>query len=40
VPYDGKRPTYTVERLLPALQLAVKHRRQMLKLISDNAGAI
>ncbi len=32
--------TYTVEKLLPALRLAVAHRRQILDLISDNGGAI
>jgi len=34
------RRKYTVENLLPALRLAVKHRQQMLRHISDNTGAI
>ena len=36
----GGRGSFTVERLLPALRLAVKHRREMLNLIHDNGGAI
>ena len=36
----GGRGSFTAERLLPALRLAVKHRREMLNLIHDNAGAI
>jgi hypothetical protein len=31
---------YTVENLLPALRLAVSQRRKLLKLVSDNGGAI
>ena len=36
----GGRGSFTVERLLPALRLAVKHRRETLNLIHDNGGAI
>ncbi len=35
-----KRGIYTLEKMLPALRLAAKQRRQMLKLLPDNGGAI
>jgi hypothetical protein len=33
-------PKYTVDNLLPALRLAVRHRREMLAYVPDNGGAI